>query len=516
MRIAFRVDASSAIGTGHVRRCLSLADAIDARAGESLFVLRRHDKVADAVMASSRRGTSWLRVPQAVRAVNLHDPRHADWVGVAWQEDVAETIEALRDFAPNWLVVDHYGLDARWHAEVRAGLGCRILAIDDLGDRPLDADALLDANVADRDAKYLGRLVRKAKMLVGPSYALLSPVYLAAPRLQIAETVRSIGVFMGGTDPWGASEKVLAACRAAGFRGSIEVVTTSVSSRLSALRRACEADEDASLTLDLPDLSAFYGRHDLQIGAGGTSTYERCSIGAPTIALALAENQLAVVPILQEAKVLRSAVLLELPQAPRLANAAPLERVIRELIDDANLRRNLSERSRELVDARGAERVALAMLADDMTVRCAVNDDCVMLHEWRNHPGTREMSTHPEEITLANHRRWLAATIENADRALLIAEIGGQPIGSIRFDRIEGAAFEVSLYLDPGLHGLGLGPRMLIAGEEAIAGKFGQEAEFSASVLPGNLTSARLFQSSGYSGGPLRYTKTFNQKKTSS
>lgn len=101
---------------------------------------------------------------------------------------------------------------------------------------------------------------------------------------------------MGGTDPGGISARVLAACRAAGFAGTIEVVSTSANSRLDALQQACAVDSAVTLTLDQPDLAGFFARHDLQIGAGGGATWERCCIGAPTVAMALVANQSAVVP----------------------------------------------------------------------------------------------------------------------------------------------------------------------------------------------------------------------------
>ncbi|RYG39224.1 MAG: UDP-2,4-diacetamido-2,4,6-trideoxy-beta-L-altropyranose hydrolase [Burkholderiales bacterium] len=517
-RIAFRVDASGSIGTGHLRRCLSLAAALTARGAQVCFVLRRHDAVAEGLMVDAGYSASWLDAPDAPFVPGEDSPPHAVWAGVSWTRDAAETGAALRVFDPDWLVVDHYGLDARWHASVRATLGCSILVIDDLGDRPLNTDILLDANVAtDHQAKYAGCLQRKTRMLVGPRYALLSPSYLSAPPYQFSSIVRSIGIFMGGTDPAGASVAVLRACRNdVGFRGPIEIVSTSVNPQLDTLREACIADSCATLSLDLPDLGAFYARHDLQIGAGGTSTYERCLIGAPSIALVLAANQLSVVPVLAAVKMLREAMLPEIPKTTLLAGAPHLSDVVRELIADSDARHELSVRGRAEVDARGAERSALAILAPPMTLRAATGDDGVLLHAWRNDPVTRSVSGKSDEIAITDHLRWLDALLANPLRALYVAEVAGQPVGSIRFDRLPNGMFEVSLYLDPGLHGLGLGRRMLLLGEIKTMEMQGGDIEFVATVLAGNDASARLFESCGYSGGPLRYTKSFsgNQKQS--
>jgi RimJ/RimL family protein N-acetyltransferase len=81
------------------------------------------------------------------------------------------------------------------------------------------------------------------------------------------------------------------------------------------------------------------------------------------------------------------------------------------------------------------------------------------------------------------------------------------PVGSIRFDRVGPDELEVSLYLDPELHGLGLGTHLLRAGEQAMVRCLSSGFTARASVLPGNVASQRLFETCGYHGGPLQYSK---------
>jgi UDP-2,4-diacetamido-2,4,6-trideoxy-beta-L-altropyranose hydrolase len=509
MRIAFRVDASERVGTGHLRRCMSLAEALRARGAELCFVLRRHDRVAERVVGDIGDTILWLDAPSGSVPLAADDPPHAGWAGLSWDRDVAETIDALAGHAPDWLVIDHYAFDARWHEAARAALGCAVLSVDDLGDRSHSVEILLDANAAiDHEEKYKGRLNGRPRMLTGPRYALLASAYRTAPRYAFSDTVDSIGIFMGGTDPGAVSARVLRALRVdASFDGAVELVSTSANPHLADLRRACDADGRATLSLDLSDLSAFYARHDLQIGAGGTSTYERCCIGAPSVSLVLAENQLTVVPVLDAMGALRGASLEDVNGAALLA-APPLGDVVRDLIENPAARRELARIARTLVDARGAERVALAMLAREMTVRPAAISDGATLHAWRNHPATRAVSATSAEISLADHLSWLERVLADTRHTLMVAEIGKQPVGSIRFDRLDDASHEVSLYLDPALHGLGLGAHMLHAGEQAVA--VAGRTMFVASVLAGNAASAALFARCGYSGGPLRYSKSIN------
>lgn len=350
-RVVIRVDASVRMGTGHLRRCLSLAQALTEAGADVVFVCRRLDGVSVQVLAASRVTTHWLPPPPAGFASAADAPPHAVWAGIAQEQDAQDTLQALSGWSPDWVVVDHYAFDARWHRAVRDALGCRLLVIDDTADRALDADALLDHNWApDHRTKYAGRLQRKPLWLCGPRFALLAGAYRGASRYRFHDAVRSVGIFMGGTDPGGVSARVLAACRVAGFTGPVEVVSTSANPHLAGLRQACANDGHATLTLDQPDLATFFARHDLQVGAGGGASWERCCIGAPTVLLALTANQLAVVPGLAALGAVRAAGDPDLPD------------VLRELIADSAARHLLSERAADLVDGRGAERAAFQLL----------------------------------------------------------------------------------------------------------------------------------------------------------
>lgn len=515
MRIAIRVDASRQIGTGHLRRCLSIAEALTALGADVRFLIRRLDDVAPAAFGSSPFPVDWLSAPGDEQAPTGPDaPSHLHWAGVEPSADAAATAEALRAWGPALVIVDHYAFDARWHDQVREGLGCRMMAVDDLADRPLAVDVLLNANLADHAQKYAGRLKAGTRVLGGPRFAILGEAYRSQPPYAFRAEVRSLGVFMGGTDPDGASARVLEAIRTAGFAGSVEIVSTSANPHLSDLRAVCGADGAVTLTLDLPDLAAFYARHDLQIGGGGTANYERCRMGAPGIAITLAANQLAVVPQLAALGALRVARLEDGPDWPGLEDAPLLTDVVRALIADPVARRDLSDQGRALVDGRGTERITLCLLASTLSLRPAILTDGPMLHAWRDHPDTRAVSGNGAPIPLDGHMDWLARKLDDAGSRLLVAEIGGTAVGSIRFDRQLNETWEVSLYLDPDLTGLGLGRYLLQAGEQAVRSEIGDGIIITASVMPGNEISARLFTNAGYSGGPLRYAKQVAEQKS--
>lgn len=496
-RVAIRVDASTAIGTGHLKRCLSLAQALSEVGAEVCFVCRRLDHVTEQLLCQAGMRVQWLQTPTQTFTPGPGAPPHAAWAGVEQAQDAQDTVQALNGWTPNWLVVDHYAFDARWHGSVRLALRCRLLAIDDTADRAIDVDTLLDHNWdADHRAKYANRLQSCPQLLCGPRFALLSAAYRHAPRHTPHDALHSIGVFMGGTDPGGISERVLSACRMAAFTGLVEVVTTSANPNLTSLRQACTDDIKAQLTLDAPDLSAFFARHDLQIGAGGGATWERCCIAAPTVVLALATNQLAVVPGLATLGAVRATDERSLPE------------VLRQLIAEPAARRMLSERASALVDGRGAQRVALALLRDRLHLRPATTEDAPLLHAWRNHPAVRAMSKDQDPIAFDVHQRWLHTVMASPARWLFVAQVGSLPVGSIRFDLLDESVCEVSLYTDPDLQGLGLGSCLLAAGEQAMRTLIPKGFKCVASVLPGNAASQHLFETAGYDGGPMSYRKS--------
>lgn len=339
MNVVIRADASSSLGLGHLKRCLSLAQALRSNGAAVTLAWRHIDLDCTATITAAGIASRCIGVGRVT--AELIDAR--DLLVALPQADL--------------VVVDHYALGERWHRVVRAATHARLAAIDDLADRALAVDFAIDPNFStDAAAKFAGRLPAQAVLLAGPQHALLAPAYAAAPRCPLREPVRSIGIFMGGTDAAGLSAVALDALELIGFPGTIEIATTGGNPHLAALRARAAARPRLALTLDQRDLADFFARHDLQIGAGGGATWERCCIGTPTLAVIAADNQRPVLLPLQDMGVLR--VLADEPPT-----AAAIAGTVRELIENPALRRSLAERAKALVDGRGAQRVATALRA---------------------------------------------------------------------------------------------------------------------------------------------------------
>ena len=349
-RVAIRCDASAGIGWGHLKRCLALAHALRARGAAVRFVAAPGDVDVRAMLHAAGFEGSLLPSPAPDVAA-----------------DAAMTVTALADWAPDRpdiVIVDHYSLDARWHDAVRAASGACIAVIDDLADRPLAADLVVDHNPTTEApggaGKYAPVLTRPAACLLGAAYALLDPAYRQHASHRFSATVASVGIFMGGSDPADHSRWAWRACREqAGWLGPIEIATTASNPNLPGLQSLARDDGLLRLQIDAPDLADFHARHDLQIGAGGGALWERCFVGVPTLALICAVNQQHSVPPLAAAGVVCAWPAIEQADAALPA----LGRRIAELVGSPAERLALHRRSLQWVDGQGADRVAQAVLA---------------------------------------------------------------------------------------------------------------------------------------------------------
>ena len=194
MRVAFRVDASLEIGTGHVMRCLTLADAMR-HAGTNCFFLCR-EKCGNLLKIIHMRGYQ-VRILDGLTSeqTSCESPEVAlstsyeESAGPEWSIDAQQTQIALGEETVDLLVVDHYSLDARWEVQLRPACH-NLMVIDDLANRPHECDILLDQNIGRRGFDYDRLLSRNCKTLIGPNYALLRPRFSELRSSKSRTTIR--------------------------------------------------------------------------------------------------------------------------------------------------------------------------------------------------------------------------------------------------------------------------------------------------------------------------------------
>src|SRR5579883_3311653 len=381
MRVGIRVDASRAMSLGHLTRCLTLADALRERGAEIVFL----SAPSTAAWRASVEGRGYeIRILAPGSASPLHHASHGpppplsgggeapsspaergrgtarsavegatahgDWLPWDWRTDAAATIAAI-DAPLDWLIVDHYALEENWERALRAA-AARIMAIDDLADRPHDCDLLLDQNAQDEAKdRYAGLVPPAARRLIGPRYALLRPQFAAARGRARDGSVKRILVFMSTTDPKGATLLALEALSAPRLAAiPVDVVIGSSSPHLEAIKARAAARGAATVHVDAVDMAALCATADLAVGTGGVAALERCCMGLPTVAMSIAANQKQGLSALAAASAIYHLGDYEDCSSESIAEAITI------LDRDPSKIQSMSSNATVLVDGRGAQR----------------------------------------------------------------------------------------------------------------------------------------------------------------
>ncbi len=296
MEIVFRVDASFDIGTGHVMRCLTLAETLRVRGANITFVSRRHP--GNLLQLISQRGyTAKALAPVEDVFTPPADPSHSKWLGTDWSSDAEQTQQALKDQVIDWLVVDHYALDRRWEQVMRP-FTRRLMAIDDLADRLHDCDLLLDQNLC-RQAKDYDELINHyTKTLIGPAYVLLRPEFEQWRKHSLHRRanpmLKNLLITMGGVDQTNATGQVLDALTLCELPSDLRITVVMGQSApwLDQVKtQAATMPRPTHVLEGVNNMAQLMAESDLCIGAAGGSAWERCALGLPTLVLILSANQ---------------------------------------------------------------------------------------------------------------------------------------------------------------------------------------------------------------------------------
>lgn len=483
MFVVVRADASIHLGTGHVARSVALGLALRRVGARTLF------------LCASGPGNQlgWVR-DQGFDAVELDTklPDGPEPWRVDAEADAESTCDALNRLGqkPDWIVVDHYGLDALWERRV-CQRGTRLLAIDDLGNRTHASDSLVDPNLQPDAARYDGVLDPRCRRMIGPRYALLRPEFRRGATRPPSRPRRVLAC-MGGTDPHDALGTVLDAwALLPQARPRLDIVVGAGSPNVLSLCQRCALLPDVELHVQTSKMARLMAQADLMVGSAGGVSWERCCAGLPSVMATTADNQRANLAALARA---RTGIAIGEWQR---VGPVPLAKLLQELIERPSLLARMSARAVALVDGRGAERVAVHMASAWVKVRPAAPDDAAGAWVWRNAESTRRHFHDAAPVPLPQHMSWWQRTLADPQRELLVAEIGSLPVGIVRLDHADDSS-TTSIYLDPALVGVGLGPQILRAVQRHVRAA-SQPRPLRAEILATNTASQRGFERAGFS-----------------
>jgi UDP-2,4-diacetamido-2,4,6-trideoxy-beta-L-altropyranose hydrolase len=290
--IVFRADGGPTMGGGHIARCLALAEELRGRGWRCAFAVSPETAATMHGLAAS--GYEVFALPE-----NSGPGLEAAAIAANWTDGVAV------------LVADHYQRDRMFEGPARPWTDA-IVVLDDLADRRHDCDLLVDATLGRKPEHYGGDAVPETcRMLLGTDYALLKPAFAAlrpgALERRRAPELRRVLLSFGSTDPLDATGYCLEALAKSGLMIDIDVVLGAAAPRLAQIRNRVAGLPRATLHVETDAMAELMAQADCALGGAGSTSWERCCLGLPTLAAILADNQLGIAAALAAAGAARIA-----------------------------------------------------------------------------------------------------------------------------------------------------------------------------------------------------------------
>ncbi len=300
MRVAFRVDASIEIGSGHVMRCLTLAQSLRDRGSECIFICREHK--GNMLSLIREKGFEGIGLPtfnkyESSSDTDEQNSTYMQWLGDTPDRDCELSLCVAGDELFDWLIVDHYGIESNWEKSFKSRCN-RVFVIDDLANRRHECNLLLDQNLGVIETDYRKLIPADCQVLIGPKYALLRPEFAFIREFSICRRreleFKHILISMGGVDKDNVTEIVLNLLAECDLPAELRITVVMGKSApwIDRVRsRAKEMPWPTSVLVDHQKMAELMAHSDLAIGASGSTAWERCCLGLPSIMMVLAENQ---------------------------------------------------------------------------------------------------------------------------------------------------------------------------------------------------------------------------------
>ena len=365
MLVVFRCDASIHIGSGHIMRCLTLADTLSENGASCCFICRLHE--GNMVDYIKQRGyeTHDLPIPKQITRNAKFEPfDYQQWLGADIHSDASETLKILKKISESpvsWIIVDHYALDKTWEQTLRPHCK-RIMVIDDLANRNHDCELLLDQNLGRSKDDYKNLTPTKCTRLIGSQYALLRPEFAEQRESSITRRqtpkLEKLLITLGGVDKDNITECILNNIQNSNLSRDCKIVIVMGihSPWVGAVKQqAAKMRWKTEVLINIEDMALLMAESDLCIGAAGTSSWERCCVGLPSLLITLAENQKLIAKSLHK---YHAAIYLGDHNNTR---SYSISTVLNKFLSDLTMLQKMSNAALSLVDGSGNKRVLESM-----------------------------------------------------------------------------------------------------------------------------------------------------------
>lgn len=470
-RLLIRADASAEIGTGHVMRCLALAQTWQDYGGEVTFACISLPPALGA------------RLKAETIAVRMLD------VLAGSADDAGAAIALAQDIGAETVVVDGYIFGAAYQRHIKDA-GLRLLFVDDNGHAEhYYADFVLNQNVQADESLYAKR-EPYTRLLLGVGYTLLRREFRVwrsweRPPHPVA---RFVLVTMGGSDPQNVTLRVIDALRGLPFVAT--VVVGGGNPNLDAIQRAAD-DADMYVKVNVEDMPSLMAESTIAVTAAGSTCWEMAFMGLPSIALVIADNQRGIAA--------RLAAMQMAVVPDENAQSSEIRQAIIDLAGDFERRRAMSLIGQATIDGWGAQRTAAVLRGDGGSrLRPAESSDCGLIWLWANDPQTRANSFNAAPIPWETHVDWFARQLASPDVRFWVLEDSAAPVGHIRYQAsADGKTAAINYTVGPSYRGKGYGTRLLIESAEHACRELKVET-LEGMTFAENIASASAFRSAGF------------------
>ena len=466
MRIVFRVDASLQMGIGHTMRCLALAQALKKNGSNIEFVCRNHKgSLIDKIRLN---GFNVFELGLPVEGGIDSRLPHSNWLGATQQQDARDCISVLKSIKIDWLIVDHYAIDEDWESDLQMYCN-QLMVIDDLANRRHQCDILLDQTFGRQYSDYKALVPISCELLLGSKYALLRPEFVKWRRYSLERRMHPVFkrllINMGGVDINNITKQVVKELATCNLPHDVEItiVMGGVAPHLQSIRsKVSDLACKTKIKIDVDNMAEIMANTDISIGAAGSTTWERCCLGLPTLQIIVAKNQEFSAKNLADHNAIK--LLKEVKEIPSL-----LENL-------SDWIKTVSGSAAKICDGMGTYRVSNKISNckiilegfGEVELYNYVNlnaDDKILMINMRNHPEVKKWMYNQNDISKEAHFDFIQSLEGDFERRYFLVKQKTKNIGSVSFSQIDLCnSVELGLYVNPFEHLKGAG-KML----EAIA-----------------------------------------------
>lgn len=487
-RIIFRTDASPTIGSGHLLRCLALAQACHEIGGKATFALTVN--------------AGWLENRLKLEGISV------DYLSTSpgSREDAQFTAALAKKEDANWIVIDGYQFGDNYQRYLE-NRGFQLLVIDDYGHiGQYSSNFVLDQNI-NTDESFYGKKAASTQLLLGNQFALLRNEFRSYRRFtrEISSNGRRILVTLGGSSRNEPIFTILSALsEVKSVKSELEcVVIMGGSSQYSGEIRSCS--EELALSICIKDhvesMAELMAWADLAVSGAGTTCWELAYMGLPSIVIVLAENQSMLGQGVHSAGLALNLGWYHNITASRMAKS------LIPLLANASERKAMSQRGQTLIDGDGTDRVLMYLTNQPFRLRPVREEDCKLIWEWANEPGARAASFSEEIIPWEDHLAWFNSKLQDPNCFLYIAvNRDEKPIGQVRYD-INDTEAVISVNLEKESRGKGYGNLLIGMSAKRLFSSAKIDA-IHAFIKAENATSIRAFLKAGYEEVEMEYPES--------